>query len=107
MLANNPRLRGAREQNRAAAAGVVSASALLNPEIEITTGNQAARSLTGTPGATRSVGLSMRLENPALRNARIAGAGHTSDAVLAGYAMAVNDVLAEARQRLFELALAR
>lgn len=112
---NNPRLRAAAAQADAARAGVVTARALPNPDLEALLGRQEARSPYDTPeGGVQLYGLSQRLDLPGVREPRIRAAQAGLDgsllaleearlAVRAGVKRAFYDLL----RRRGELDLAR
>ncbi|WP_151446478.1 TolC family protein [Lacisediminimonas profundi] len=77
----NAGLRAANQQVRSAEAGIETARALPNPEVEILTGSQRARLAGSIEGNTRSLSITQRLDLPPQRNARInaATAGLTAE----------------------------
>lgn len=113
--ANNPRLRAAAAQADAARAGLVTARALPNPDLEALFGRQDARSPYDSPeGGVQLYGLNQRLDLPGVREPRIRAAQAGLDgsllalaesrlAVRAGVKRAFYDVL----RRQEELELAR
>lgn len=69
--AQHPRLQAAREQINGAEAGVTTARALPNPEVEWMKGSQRARVAGAIAGNAQSLSLTQRLDLPSQRNARI------------------------------------
>ena len=70
----NGQVRAALAQVRAAEAGTTSAAAYPNPELDVLGGQDRARAAGVAAGASRSLFVSQRIENPALRSARIGSA---------------------------------
>lgn len=100
---HNASLAASRAATEAARAGVVSAAAFPNPDIEVGRGNQRARVPGATAGDTRAIWLTQRLDYPQQRGARI-------EAARAGVDMNENEargteaaVLAAVQVRFFDL----
>ena len=96
-------LQSARAQALASRAGVITAGAYPNPEVELLGASLRAR-VPGAQGGTGSaVGFSQRIENPALRDARRGSA----EALAQGSEFAVrvteNNLVAEIKLRFFEV----
>lgn len=104
-LGGNGLVRAAQAQVRAAEAGVTAAAAYPNPELDVQGGQDRARVPAVTAGASRSVFVSQRIENPALRSARIGSAEAGVVANRAGLERVRADLAAEIRVRAFELLL--
>ena len=102
---HNPNLRIALQGRDAASAAVTTATAWPNPEIEAGQGQARARLPTGTPGTLSHWGISQRLENPALRSARIEGAQHGLDGSRRQVSATRNELAAQVRLRAYELLL--
>lgn len=102
-LENNRGLHAAADQVAAARAGVQSAGAFPNPELEAQKGHLRAR-LPGTPeGNSRGVWLSQPIDFPWLRSARIGAANAALDAAQAEQHLTRGELLARLRYRFFEL----
>lgn len=104
-LEGNGLVRAAQAQVRAAEAGVTGAAAYPNPELEVQSGQDRARVAGVTAGASRSLFVSQRIENPALRSARIGSAEAGVVVNRAGLERVRADLAAEIRVRAFELLL--
>lgn len=104
-LEANGLMRAAQAEVRAAEAGIVSAVAYPNPELEILAGQDKARLAGVTAGNRRSLFVRQRIENPMLRGARIGSAEAGAQAARAGLERARADLAAEIRVRAFELLL--
>lgn len=104
-LGGNGLVRAAQAQVRAAEAGVTAASAYPNPELEVQGGQDRTRVAGVTAGASRSLFVSQRIENPALRSARIGSAEAGVVVNRAGLERVRADLAAEMRVRAFELLL--
>lgn len=102
-LAASPAILATREQVAAAQAGVASASAFPNPEVEYLAGPARARVAGANPGDTSSLSLTQPLDLPHRRGPRIAAAEAARVAVEAGVQAFQAEVLARLRQRYFEL----
>lgn len=106
-------LRMASEQNRlvlaarsgldAARAGIRTASAYPNPEMEVLSGSSDARRPGVATGSTRSVGISQPIELPLVRSPRIAAAEAQARSVEAEVRATEAELLARVKLRYFEL----
>ena len=106
VLRSNTEFLAAQRSREAAAAAVTTARALPNPRLDAATGDNAQRALSqAVPGRVEVRGVSQLIENPFLRNARIAGAAAGS--VAAGHELSAvrNALVAEVRLRAFEVLL--
>lgn len=102
-LQHNRGLAASADQVDAARAGIDSARAFPNPELETVRGNLKAR-LPGTPeGDSRSVWITQRIDYPWLRSARIGAADAGFDAARAEQQLSRNELLARLRYRFYEL----
>ncbi len=100
---NNRAFLAGRDAVTAARAGIETASAVPNPELEYTSGTQRPRALGGPEGRVRGVWLSQRLEYPVQRQARIAAASASADAVDAEFRVLESELLARLKIRYYEL----
>lgn len=92
-----------RDAVAAAHAGITTAGALPNPEVEYTSGSQRARVPGGPEGNVRGVWLSQRIEYPMQRQARIAAASALADASDAEFRVLESELLARLKVRYYEL----
>ncbi|MDE2388334.1 MAG: TolC family protein [Betaproteobacteria bacterium] len=109
-LQANGLVQAARSQVEMAKAGVVAASAFLNPEVTVMAGPDTRRlpfDLTGPASMQRSVTVSQPIENPFMRSARINASEAGVDASRASYDQVRADLAAQLRVRAFELLLRR
>lgn len=107
-LQANGLVQAARSQIEMAKAGVVAASAFLNPEVTVTAGpdsNRYSLAVTGPTSMQRSVTVSQPIENPFMRSARINASEAAVDASRASYDQVRADLAAQLRVRAFELLL--
>ncbi|QOJ21331.1 MAG: TolC family protein [Gammaproteobacteria bacterium] len=107
-LQANGLVQAARSQMEMAKAGVVAASAFLNPEVTVMAGpdsNRYSLAVTGPTSMQRSVTVSQPIENPFMRSARINASEAAVDASRAGYDQVRADLAAQLRVRAFELLL--
>ena len=107
-LQANGLVQAARSQIEMAKAGVVAASAFLNPEVTVTAGpdsNRYSLAVTGPTSMQRSVTVSQPIENPFMRSARINASEAAVDVSRAGYDQVRADLSAQLRVRAFELLL--
>lgn len=107
-LQANGLVQAARSQIEMAKAGVVAASAFLNPEVTVTAGpdsNRYSLAVTGPTSMQRSVTVSQPIENPFMRSARINASEAAVDVSRAGYDQVRADLAAQLRVRAFELLL--
>ena len=102
ILDHNPQLRAAQSARDAARAGVHSASALPNPRIDWTQGQNTARIASVSSGALQSWTVSQAIENPSLRQARIdaASAGELESKYLMAFTR--NELVSQARLRIYQ-----
>ena len=101
----SPALSAVRAQLLAVQAGVQGAAAYPNPQIEAIAGNVRSRGNLGAnfSGTGTDFGVAQPIENPWLRRARIAAAQASATGAQASVAVAEAAVLAELRQRYFEV----
>ena len=107
-LQANGLVQAARSQIEMAKAGVVAASAFLNPEVTVTAGpdsNRYSLAVTGPTSMQRSVTVSQPIENPFMRSARINASEAAVDASRASFDQVRADLAAQLRVRAFELLL--
>ena len=107
-LQANGLVQAARSQVEMAKAGVVAASAFLNPEVTVTAGpdsNRYSLAITGPTSMQRSVTVSQPIENPFMRSARINASEAAVDASRASFDQVRADLAAQLRIRAFELLL--
>ena len=107
-LQANGLVMAARSQVDMAKAGVVAASAFLNPEVTVTAGpdsNRYALSVTGPTSMQRSVTVNQAIENPFMRSARINASEAAVEASRAGFDQVRADLAAQLRVRAYELLL--
>ncbi len=98
----------ARSQVDMAKAGVVAASAFLNPEVTVTAGPDSNRYpliVTGPTSMQRSVTVNQAIENPFMRSARINASEAAVEASRAGFDQVRADLAAQLRVRAYELLL--
>lgn len=98
----------ARSQIGMAQAGVVAASAFLNPEVTVTAGPDSRRlpfELTGPGTMQRSVTVNQPIENPFMRSARIGASEAGVEASRASFDQVRADLAAQLRIRAYELLL--
>jgi cobalt-zinc-cadmium efflux system outer membrane protein len=103
MLEGNRAIQAARDQEDVARAGVQSAAAFPNPELEYLAGTARARTPGGTVGDARSLVLTQPLDLPWRRAARIGAAEAGLEAAGAGTRAYVADQLARLRLRYFDV----
>jgi cobalt-zinc-cadmium efflux system outer membrane protein len=96
-------LQAGRDTMAMARAGIATAAALPNPEIEYTAGTQRARVAGGTDGRAQGAWLSQRIEYPSQRRARVAGAEAGSAAAEADFDALVSEVMAEVKRRYYDV----
>ena len=98
----------ARSQVEMAKAGVVAASAFLNPEVTVTAGpdsNRYSLAITGPTSMQRHVTVNQPIENPIMRSARISASEAIVDATRASFDQVRADLAAQLRVRSYELLL--
>jgi len=102
-LEYNRGLQAAADQVEAARAGIDTARAFPNPELETVKGNLRAR-LPGTnEGDSRGVWITQRIDYPWVRSARIDAADAAFDAARSEQQLSRNELLARLRYRFYEL----
>ena len=107
-LEANGLVQAARSQVDMAKAGVVAASAFLNPEVTVTAGpdnNRYDKIITGPYSMQRSVTVNQPIENPYMRSARIDASEAGVDASRASLDQVRADLAAQLRVRAYELML--
>tara|TARA_Y100001936_G_scaffold67211_1_gene66163 strand:- start:7393 stop:8691 length:1299 start_codon:yes stop_codon:yes gene_type:complete len=104
-LEANGLIRAASSRVDAAKAGVVSAGAYPNPELEFVGGHNRARASGPISGNTYGAYISQRIENPFMRSARIKSAEADVEASKAGLDRSRADLAAALRVRAYELLL--
>ncbi len=107
-LQANGLVMAARSQVDMAKAGVVTASAFLNPEVTVTAGPDSNRYpliVTGPTSMQRSVTVNQAIENPFMRSARINASEAAVEASRAGFDQVRADLAAQLRVRAYELLL--
>lgn len=102
-LTSSPAILAARDQVAVARAGVATAGAFPNPELEFLSGSSRARMAGAAPGDTRSLSLTQPLDLPHRRGPRIGAAEAGLTAAEAGSRAFEAEVVARLRQRYFEL----
>jgi cobalt-zinc-cadmium efflux system outer membrane protein len=100
---NNRSLQAAADQVEAARAGIDSASAFPNPELEASKGHLRARLPDTVPGNSRGLWLSQPIDFPWLRSARIGAADAAWEAAKAEQHLSRGELLARLRYRFYEL----
>ena len=103
MLESSRAVQAVRDQEESARAGVRTASAFPNPELEYLAGTNRARTPGGTVGDARSLTLSQTLDLPWRRSARIGAAEAGLEAAGASTRAFVADQLARLRLRYYEV----
>ena len=104
-LEANGLIRAARSRVDAAKAGVISAGAYPNPELEFVGGHNRARAPGPIPGNSYGAYVSQQIENPFLRIARIGSAEADVEASQAGLDRTRADLAAALRVLAYELLL--
>jgi cobalt-zinc-cadmium efflux system outer membrane protein len=107
-LEANGLVQAARSQVNMAKAGVVAASAFLNPEVTVTAGpdsNRYSLAITGPTSMQRSLTVNQPIENPYMRSARIDASEAGVDASRASLDQVRADLAAQLRVRAYELML--
>jgi len=95
-------LQSARAQALGARAGVTTAGAYPNPELEVMGASLRARQIGGTSGSGNAITFSQRIETPALRESRVGAATAGAQAAEIGVWVVENNLLAEVKRRFFE-----
>jgi len=107
-LQANGLVMAARSQVEMAKAGVVAASAFLNPEVTVIAGpddNRYPLKITGPTSMQRTVTVNQPIENPIMRSARISASEAIVDANRASFDQVRADLAAQLRVRSYELLL--
>lgn len=102
-LENNRNVRAANDTIEAARFGIVTASAFPNPEIEVLGGSSRPRVAGGESGSARAIAITQPIDLPGRRAARIAVAEAGLDVTAHAGASFRQRVLAEVRQRYFDV----
>lgn len=102
-LTHNRALIAARDQIEAARAGVVSAGAFPNPEIEAANGSVRPRFADGRSGSLNSVTVTQKLDMPWIRSSRQDVAQANVEATKAGVKTFEAEIVAQVRLRYYEL----
>lgn len=102
-LEHNRGLAAAANQVEAARAGIASASAFPNPELEAVRGKLQGRLAGVNEGDSRGVWITQRIDYPWLRSARIDAAAAGFDAARSEQLLSRNELLARLRYRFYEL----
>jgi outer membrane protein, heavy metal efflux system len=105
VVQNNPALLASQRSREASAASITSASALLNPKLELNAGTNRARLPSANGGAVSGWAVSQFIENPALREARISGARFSERSSTYQVAANTNELVAQVRLKAFEYLL--
>lgn len=105
VLDNNPELRSVQQSSVTAQAAVVSAGALPNPKLEWSRGDNKARMASATPGNVQSMGISVPIEMPSVRNARIEAAQAGQRASVHQIAASRNALVAQVKLKAYEVVL--
>ncbi|GGH66104.1 outer membrane protein CzcC [Comamonas phosphati] len=105
VLDNNPELRAVQQSSVTAQAAVLSAGALPNPKLEWSRGDNKARLASATPGSVQSMGISVPIEMPSVRSARIEAAQAGQRASVYQIAAARNALVAQVRLKAYEVVL--
>jgi cobalt-zinc-cadmium efflux system outer membrane protein len=105
VLDNNPELRGVQQSSVTAQAAVLSARALPNPKLEWSRGDNKARLAAATPGSVHSMGISVPIEMPSVRRARIDAAQAGQRASVHQIAASRNALVAQVRLKAYEVVL--
>ncbi|PSJ17452.1 TolC family protein [Nitrosomonas supralitoralis] len=107
-LQANGLVQAARSQVNMAKAGVIAASAFLNPEVTVIAGPDDRRlpfDLTGPGTMQRTLTVNQGIENPFMRNARIGASEAGVDASRASFDQVRADLAAQLKVRAYELLL--
>lgn len=105
VLDHNPELRSVQQSSVTAQAAVVSAGALPNPKLEWSRGDNKARMASATPGSVNSVGISVPIEMPSVRSARIEAAEAGQRASVHQIAASRNALVAQVKLKAYEVVL--
>jgi len=99
----NPGLAAARARTEVARAGLLTARAIPNPEVEVQGGRQGARADGTATGGVGQLGVLQPIERPALREARREVAATGIDAADVEARVAERDLIAEIRLRYYDV----
>lgn len=105
VLDNNPELRSVQQSSVTAQAAVVSAGALPNPKLEWSRGDNKARLASATPGNVQTMGISVPIEMPSVRAARIEAAEAGQRASVHQIAASRNALIAQVKLKAYEVVL--
>lgn len=105
VLDHNPDLRSVQQSRVTAQAAVVSAGALPNPKLEWSRGDNKARMASATPGNVQTMGISMPIEMPGVRSARLNAAQAGERASVQQIAASRNALVAQVKLRAYEVVL--
>jgi len=105
VLDNNPELRSVQQSSFTAQAAVVSAGALPNPKLEWSRGDNKARLASATPGNVQTMGISVPIEMPSVRAARIEAAQAGQRASVHQIAASRNALVAQVKLKAYEVVL--
>lgn len=105
VLDNNPELRAVQQSGVTAQAAVLSAGALPNPKLEWSRGDNRARLASATPGSVQSMGISVPIEMPSVRSARIEAAQAGQRASVHQIAASRNALVAQVKLKAYEVVL--
>lgn len=105
VLDNNPELRSVQQSSVTAQAAVVSAGALPNPKLEWSRGDNKARLASATPGNVQTMGISVPIEMPSVRAARIEAAEAGQRASVHQIATSRNALVAQVKLKAYEVVL--
>lgn len=105
VLDNNPELRAVQQSGVTAQAAVLSAGALPNPKLEWSRGDNTARLASATPGSVQSMGISVPIEMPSVRSARIEAAQAGQRASVHQIAASRNALVAQVKLKAYEVVL--
>ncbi|WP_246610331.1 TolC family protein [Comamonas fluminis] len=105
VLDHNPELRSVQQSSVTAQAAVVSAGALPNPKLEWSRGDNKARMASATPGSVNSMGISVPIEMPSVRSARVNAAEAGQRASVHQIAASRNALVAQVKLKAYEVVL--
>ena len=102
---NNPDMRAVQQSTVTARAAVVTAGALPNPKLEWEQGRNSARMASATVGSVLTMGVSVPIEMPAVRSARLQSAQAGERASVQQIAMSRNTLVAQVELKAYEVVL--
>ncbi|RGE45618.1 TolC family protein [Comamonas testosteroni] len=105
VLDHNPELRSVQQSSVTAQAAVVTAGALPNPKLEWSRGDNKARMASANPGAVNSMGISVPIEMPSVRSARVNAAEAGQRASVHQIAASRNALVAQVKLKAYEVVL--